>query len=248
MKSLACRCSSFTLFPELPSELRLKIWRTSLPGPRVVGIQYKIGYESGLDGKMIQAFAGWKSPDPVPIVLHACHESREEALKRFHLSFGTELHPARIYFNFWTDTVRFSNGPSDPFLTNPGWFKASPSDYLLNIFLGTHYIFRPENFSLMASDSEKIRYMIIDVDEGIYERPSFCWDDIRLFGGLRELTLLSWDEDERDGELMARFRTTLNTVSVNHLEWVIPKVSVLSAISGKGWGNVRLEGVEEPRS
>jgi hypothetical protein len=32
--------SNFMLFPKLPTELRLKIWKHALPGPRVVEIEW----------------------------------------------------------------------------------------------------------------------------------------------------------------------------------------------------------------
>lgn len=35
-KNVAVPVESFTLFPKLATELRLKIWKMELPGPRVV--------------------------------------------------------------------------------------------------------------------------------------------------------------------------------------------------------------------
>jgi hypothetical protein len=48
---------SFTLFPELPLELRLRIWSFIAPGPRTVSIKYK-GLSFYSIGKGFSAAAG----------------------------------------------------------------------------------------------------------------------------------------------------------------------------------------------
>lgn len=81
--------SSFTLFPKLPTELRLRILRFAAQAPRMV----QISRESGC----------WKAQDkrtkPVPSLLHVSRESRKEILKVYELYFC----PYNIYFNFEYD-------------------------------------------------------------------------------------------------------------------------------------------------
>jgi len=64
----------------------------------------------------------------------------------------------------------------------------------------------------------------------------FCWDEIRLFTGLKELTLMPWDEDEMADELLRRYRDTLRNVATAHPEWEVPRITVVSATSRKLWG------------
>jgi hypothetical protein len=222
----------FTLFPELPLELRLKIWSFITPGPRTVSIKYK-GLSFYSIGKGFSAAAGWRSPDPVPIILHICRESRNEALKSYQLAFGSYLHPGRIYFDFSKDTLRFGNSQGDAYMTVPEMLQSGPIDYLLDIFLGGDFY--------GADDAEKVKYMITDIDESVYGRRAFCWDEIRLFTGLRKLTIMPWDEDEMADELMRGYRDTLRNVASKHLEWVVPQIAVVSATSGALWGTLEVE-------
>ncbi|KAE8451953.1 hypothetical protein EG329_002117 [Mollisiaceae sp. DMI_Dod_QoI] len=59
------QCPEFTAFLDLPFELRAKIWKAALPGPRF--ITYKI--------------PGGKSRPLATPLLEVCHESREEVLR-----------------------------------------------------------------------------------------------------------------------------------------------------------------------
>jgi hypothetical protein len=225
----------FTLFPDLPLELRLKIWFFIAPGPRTVSIKYK-GLSFYSIGKGFSAAAGWRSPDPVPIVLHICRESRTEALKSYQLAFGSYLHPGRIYFDFSKDTLRFGNSQGDAYMTVPEMLQSGPIDYLLDVFLGGDFY--------GADDAEKVKYMITDIDESVYERRAFCWDEIRLFTGLKKLTIMPWDEDEMADELMRGYRNTLRNVASKHHEWVVPQIAVVSATSGALWGTLEVETVD----
>jgi hypothetical protein len=78
----------FTLFPQLLSEIRVKIWKHSLNNitPRLIEIQPDI-----MEG-------GYYSLARIPATLHTCYESRHEALKVYKLSFGTEKIPPKIFF------------------------------------------------------------------------------------------------------------------------------------------------------
>ena len=87
----------FTLLPDLSPELQLKIWRSTSPAPRNVGIRIRIK-EAGLRGWQV----GKNSPPP-PVTLQICHESRLEALKYYSLSFRTPVYPPTVYFNFQID-------------------------------------------------------------------------------------------------------------------------------------------------
>jgi hypothetical protein len=89
---------SFPHFPELPTEIRLQIWRHCLPGPRAVEVDYGHGSEF------------LYSEYPPPIALHICRESRIEALKHYELAFDSKPNACRIYFNFSRDGLHFRYG------------------------------------------------------------------------------------------------------------------------------------------
>ncbi|KAI0877260.1 hypothetical protein GGS24DRAFT_447843 [Hypoxylon argillaceum] len=90
----------FTLFPLLPPELRIQIWRLSCHR-RVV----EVSYDPEEDRCTTTA--------AVPAVLQACHESRSEALRVYQKSFGTMSHEPRIYFYREMDTLYI---PRPPFM------------------------------------------------------------------------------------------------------------------------------------
>jgi hypothetical protein len=224
------KMENFALFPNLPFELRLKIWRSALPGPRNVGIKIRIK-DAG--------FGGWiarNSAPPPPVALQICHESRKEALKYYILSFGTAVYPPTVYFNYEIDTLCFGDGidvlGQFPERTR---YETGASDYLLNLWHGKTYNLY-ENGS-KAIQAKNIRYITLDVDENIYSRSSFCWEEIRRFEGLEELLVVTWDPEDRADELMAYFRTAMNMVAKANPEWVVPKTEVVSA-SGRTWGSL----------
>jgi hypothetical protein len=221
---------TFTLFPDLPFELRLKIWRLIAPGPRTVSVQYLMKYDN-FNGKRISKFSGWGSPDPVPIILHICREARVEALKTYQPAFRSYFHEAKTYIDFEVDTILFG-AHLDAFHPIDSFVDDGPSDYLLEVFLGGEYH--------GADDAEKIQRMVLDVNESLYGRRAFCWDEMRLFEGLKELTIWAWDEDETYESLMAHFRGTLRNVVEKHPEWNVPGITAIPALSGNEWGKVEV--------
>ncbi|TVY59255.1 hypothetical protein LCER1_G000241 [Lachnellula cervina] len=215
--------TDFTLFPHLPSELRLKIWEEMLPGPRDVEIEYHMDYVM-FNEKKISKFTGWRSREPVPVGLHICQESRHEALVHYQPSFGSYFHPSKIYFNFSRDTLLFG-------ASLPG------STYLLDVFLGGGFH--------GADDVEKLLSMVLYINEDSYGRRYFIWNEIRLFTSLQELKIMVWEADLSSDEIMRQYRSTLRDVKIAHPEWRSPSISIISAETGTAWGN--LEPLEEPQ-
>src|SRR6187402_1059733 len=97
----AITSTSFTRFPDLPTELRLKIWGFAWQAQRVVELQYCI-----VDRQFF-------SFQHLPAVLHTSRESREAGLQYYHLSFGTDRHPPGTYFNAANDIVYFGSRQYD---------------------------------------------------------------------------------------------------------------------------------------
>jgi hypothetical protein len=94
---------TFSLFGELPTEIRLKIWKIAAREPRLVNIQcQKEAYMAGTIKRFIAK--SFTTTNPVPPLLHACHESRAETISEYQLSFATSHTPASIYINFDRDS------------------------------------------------------------------------------------------------------------------------------------------------
>jgi 2EXR family len=95
----------FALFRDLPTEIRLSIWRIALANelerPRFVEVRTQKHDNCG----MHQGWCPRVSPSSNPALMYVCREAREEALKSNKLYFGSDLYPARIFFNPAIDTL-----------------------------------------------------------------------------------------------------------------------------------------------
>jgi hypothetical protein len=94
---------TFTLFPKLPAELRLRVWKYSLPGPQYIEVQMSLS-------SFIQ-YPQWKfvSQDKAPAAFFVCHESRAEATKNYKLLRGTQSGTPAIYCDAAIDVLVFRN-------------------------------------------------------------------------------------------------------------------------------------------
>ncbi|QSZ36698.1 hypothetical protein DSL72_006579 [Monilinia vaccinii-corymbosi] len=84
--------NTFHPFTRLPGELRLKIWRTSFPGARLIRVSLD------KNGNLV-------SNATPPISLQICRESRDETLKYYKRRLGTDPSHARIYINTERDAL-----------------------------------------------------------------------------------------------------------------------------------------------
>ncbi|KAK2797391.1 hypothetical protein FQN50_009192 [Emmonsiellopsis sp. PD_5] len=89
--------ATFHPFPRLPFELRARIWELTVE-PRTVEIRYKYGHL-----KLLHV----TSPTPVPAVLHACFESRNQGL--YQRAFTQGVEPRYVWVNFDMDMVSIGN-------------------------------------------------------------------------------------------------------------------------------------------
>jgi hypothetical protein len=113
---------TFTIFPKLPQEMRLKIWRSTFE-PRKITIRVESD--------------GWISPSAFfkyPMALYVCSESRQEALKWYRLLFGSSRYPQ--YFNPLIDIPHIRHGSVGSRRVNAmfpsPWFNFS-SAFLANL-------------------------------------------------------------------------------------------------------------------
>ncbi|KAG9248143.1 hypothetical protein BJ878DRAFT_83427 [Calycina marina] len=84
--------AKFALFSQFAPEIRFDIWKYAC-AERTISLRYLLEKDICV------------TTTKPPGVLHACHESRMEALKVYSLFFGTHSMPARIYFNPRLDTL-----------------------------------------------------------------------------------------------------------------------------------------------
>lgn len=102
---------SFTLFPNLPAEIRLEIWEKACPNGRVIEVTKSYWEEIGDDSESEGDFQmpGGVSVCPVamPTILHVSHESREAALRMFSRGIVTSKHPdnGNLWWNPEIDTI-----------------------------------------------------------------------------------------------------------------------------------------------
>ncbi|WQF84249.1 Putative 2EXR domain-containing protein [Colletotrichum destructivum] len=102
--------AEFYSFSKLPVELRLNVWRLSLPATRVVSIRcVTMPLSEASD-------SSWgTSPARIPANLHVCRESRQEASKYYKLRFEV-AGPPKVYFDPEVDILHF--GPASGFMAS----------------------------------------------------------------------------------------------------------------------------------
>lgn len=223
---LSLPLTTFTLFPRLPSELRLKIWGYILHQPRLIKV-----ITNRKHWRDPYASAGWTAPfTPTPVALHVCSESRSEALKTYELTFGSPFASPRVYIDYSIDTIRFGDGLSIEDLRRPHNLGSShePTDYKLDIFLGGG----PHG----AEGYEKVESMILDFHECLYERRDYCWNEIRLFVGLKHLTLLVCEPDYAMTQEIRQYQISLERIMRAHPDWLVPEIRIISMVSGADFG------------
>ncbi|KFY63214.1 hypothetical protein V496_04063 [Pseudogymnoascus sp. VKM F-4515 (FW-2607)] len=114
---------TFTLFPLLPPEIRLKIWRSALSVPRLVVISStSCTVTPTPDGDAIVVDC-----PPLPLCSQACRESRGETLRVYDKCFATIFDRQMCLFNFEHD--RFLIGGPDPFAKVNFLIAAALPDY-----------------------------------------------------------------------------------------------------------------------
>ncbi|KAL6913146.1 hypothetical protein ACHAPO_005091 [Fusarium lateritium] len=109
---------AFRNFCKLPTELRLKIWNYNLPPTRLVPIQYGSSWPGSSDSP---SWTGCTSPATIPTNLHACSESRSEALKYYGLGFGFARGPGQVFLDPDRDILYF--GPRDGYMAADSQFQ-----------------------------------------------------------------------------------------------------------------------------
>ncbi|KAH8596937.1 hypothetical protein B0O99DRAFT_671033 [Bisporella sp. PMI_857] len=82
----------FHLFPKLPAEMRLKIWKFA-PKPRIIQIQFTSRETEKLSETNPPS---WRLVADIPAILQTCHEARKEGLNNYSLIYKDRKLPTSI--------------------------------------------------------------------------------------------------------------------------------------------------------
>lgn len=94
-------CMAFTLFNQLPTELRHQIWEAALPGPRIIQIKEKLVRKTKDEDEILSLLSNSKAPP----MLYVCRDSQRVAQKFYVPSFTFADSDPKIYFDFSADTL-----------------------------------------------------------------------------------------------------------------------------------------------
>ncbi|KAF4624892.1 hypothetical protein G7Y89_g13276 [Cudoniella acicularis] len=93
---------TFSLFVELPLELRIKIWGNAFPEPRVVPVRYNRHQKQ------------YTSDAAPPVLLHICTESRDIFLSTYEKLRLSQKYDSAIFVDFSCDTIFFDSLDCSP--------------------------------------------------------------------------------------------------------------------------------------
>ncbi|PMD60849.1 uncharacterized protein K444DRAFT_381764 [Hyaloscypha bicolor E] len=125
--------TEFTLFPKLPVELQIKIWKYAIPPPRLVRVNVRRRFPFSL------GLVCFSTNTPVPGLLGACKTSRETILKVYTTCIKSRNRMIRMDGD--KDVlVLFSS--SDSFSREP--FRFQPLPWILDrAMLSSHVAMSP---------------------------------------------------------------------------------------------------------
>jgi hypothetical protein len=194
------RVEGFHLFPKLPAEIKLKIWKLSLPGPRAITIR------PGKHSYITTNIVGGILPNPnvydvyndkavtkTPALLQVNRESREVALKSYRPIFRCQPNDSIVYFDFAIDYLQL------------------PTHSSLVHFFQSHY-----NSNLRADEFhtiyDRVQHLIYDMSSS----PTMLIAD---FGHLYEMsnlkTLVPWDGVKVSGNDRGTLYAYKSTIETN---------------------------------
>jgi 2EXR family len=179
---------TFTLFPNLPTEIQRKIYKHMMPGPRNVHLTFRKHNSMLL-----------KSSSPIPVLLHLNRDARTEALKTYRLSFGTDKYDAKVYFCPEIDTLYF--GPVERFAiwendqSIQKWWIEDEGYNFRAIGCGYHELefFMEEVAPIYAKDVLSLAFGA----QALYYQPRQVLAFVEQFPAVKKLTLFYSNADQK---------------------------------------------------
>lgn len=120
--------TTFTNFPELPSELRCLIWEMALPSSRIILLEHKRTKPNpqSLEGALRIDRLGFRADSIPPSVLFVCKEAHEEASRHYTRAFsnarGTSV--PETYFDYKKDVLYLGPEYMGPYTLDPALYQA----------------------------------------------------------------------------------------------------------------------------
>ncbi|CCU81801.1 hypothetical protein BGHDH14_bgh05596 [Blumeria hordei DH14] len=137
--------ASFTLFPFLPVELRLKIYTYSIPDSRLVPLILKTSHSFKDNSHGPNAAV---SSTVIPPLLHVCHEARQIAREHYSLSFhhpGSQPRcPATVWWRNDGSDIALLGHNSLP----SGHELEDPSDHFKKVLALLHHCSQHEPYNI----------------------------------------------------------------------------------------------------
>lgn len=218
-------------FQHLPTELRLKIW-TCLSCPRTAVIRRKFAEKT-------QYLA---SPGPVPLALHICRESRQNALfqGQYVAAFSVDdanpsAPPTQEEFESMREilglSIRDSYRPPAPPLSITHYFPVPPYIWI-NFNLDTIRISEDALSLVKAEERGQIRKAIVEVTD------TFCFlnfslKDMSDMKNLEQLDILSFVDLYSWGWSLGGVTSEFETWFGSQDGWVCPEVRIIEEATGE---------------
>lgn len=150
--------TTFTCFGMLPAELRVRVWKLTYPGPRIIQLYRR--YDDPRDKSGGFKFSAWT---PLPIALHVNAESRTEALRTYTLCFGNDhaglKKPAAIPFDFEIDILDLTQSEG----TRPAEYIASEDAQRIKFLVLCLYYVGSDHFNLKFNNLKLLRLTAAEV-------------------------------------------------------------------------------------
>jgi hypothetical protein len=247
----------FDLFPTLPAEIRLKIWRQTCPS-RVIEVQLHVDSESDPATPEISLDRRPLARPSLPIIFHVCQESRDEALSIYLPCAGSTFasphpFPYNLYYPV-LDTLFIPISlysiqachPRNMFSAVAAQSLGMPRDFIL------------DRMAVNPEDVGAIRSLAINWTDMHVKNVPTLLEALEPFNSLRELSLVFFEmrRDNQDIRLMSMKRGELraflvdpseSTVRGRYLERVLQEFTELAATFNEGFSQTDAERDPEGR-
>lgn len=212
------KLDTFTLFPNLPCELRLKIWEACLritrrePHIYIQPCMAPVTDEHG-NKYMVRSCVYTSRSYPKPALFYASREAYAIARRDYSQAFGTQIHAPRLCVNYARD--------------RPFFRTRSPSEFIIFVDnLSETDLCRIEQFSVRLRDWANIF-------------TTAFFDSLRKFTNLNQVMLFVSDLSDEVGfnsdvrQTCLNVRAELRVHSLRYPEWNAPRIRV-KVVKGLG--------------
>ncbi|KAE9366735.1 hypothetical protein N431DRAFT_471767 [Stipitochalara longipes BDJ] len=223
--------TEFTLFRKLPTELRLRIWKLALPGPRTIAMWKNTHPLEHQARDKLKLYSNGSGLRPSPL-MHACSESRGVFLQHYEAGFANFFQGKPVYVDWDRDCIYFDNDSTLSF-----FIAESPFRY-------KHRFKEPSgNF---FSWQQKVRHLTI----GMHRLPTgrvVGNMEACVVGYLRNLRTLLLEQDTILVERLAPggFRPVLEAKALGVISWCEPvwkqRISSELVITSVVWLDLNLQ-------